>query len=292
MPKKLHILILIACLMFSSGVLKAEAPIDQTNPLYGRAVNPLRRANERVEALRALLEENGLKAMEDIFMQILTNSSEHMMIKRFIIEALSAAPEDSKVTLAEIIHDREMDLNTRRLALYKMWENETLGFHDMERMISDPHEDPSLVAEVLGLLRQPPSSAATDARLLLIKLAMSPTADAMIRTQALSSLSDDLENPDTLHVFFQIAADVRADKRLRELALLNLDTTDDGKVTDLNWSIVADERNPGPLRKFVLNFMTDDFLSMHKTELERIKEKATDLKLKEEIRGRLSRLKK
>lgn len=292
MGKNLRIFILIACLVFSPELLQAETPPNQTNPLYGRAVNPLRRVNERVEALRALLEESGFKAMEDIFIQILTNPSEHMMIKRFIIEALSAAPEDAKLTLMEIVLDREMDLDTRRLALYKMWENESLNFHDMERMIADPHEDPSLVAEVLSLLRKPPASAATEARALLVKLATSSTADAMVRTQALSSLSDDLENPDTLQVFFQIAADVRADKRLRELALLNLDTTDDEKVIDLNWSIVTDERNPGPIRKFVLNFMTDDFLSMHKTELERIKEKSTDLKLREEIRGRLSRLKK
>ncbi|MBI4431045.1 MAG: hypothetical protein HY587_04980 [Candidatus Omnitrophica bacterium] len=269
------------------------ADLDSTNPVYNRAVNPLIAPQERLEALENLLTQKGFEEMENLFATLLRNPKQPVIIKNFIIKsAKEQAGVNSPLGLDGILKNKDFDAQARRIALWELWQAELLEARDLERIIHDRDEDPALREYAVSVLRKKSGSSDRESLRILEELAVGTSTEEPLRIQAIGSLSQDLESPQTLGLFQRIAQDKTDTYAVRRLVLLNIKATDEILSAQLNRQIFLDPRENVDLRIFTFEITSDETILERFAEVKQLESTTAEPSLKSVIAERLASLEK
>lgn len=256
---------------------------------YNHAMNALRPAAERLSALQSLANRHSFKEMENMFLELLSNPDEHVLVKKFILEtAAQNAGGGSELYIPELFPNRLFDAETRRMALALLWKERLLTVKDLDMIITDASEELPIREYAVMLLRQFSDEEAKTVRALLSRLAENPTAESTLRLQALASLSLNLKDPDVSALFIRIASDPHAPLDIRRLALLNIhQDLDLAQALTVDRTILYDEKTDTEIRVLALRLIPKSALPGEAAGLRKLEAETKSLELKKEIRERL-----
>ena len=278
--------------LFSASKSLAESTdLDSTNPTYNRAVNPLVSPAERIKAMESLFKQKDFDELESTLTTLLKDPKLPVIVKNLIIQySKEKAGDGSPISLKQLVKNKEMDVEVRRLALWELWKAELIEVREVESIIRDSEEDMVLRDYAMSILREKSSYFDQESRRILEEYAMDPSADEPLQIQAIGSLSQDLENPQTLGLFQRIAQDKNMAEKSRTVLLLNIKAQDETMSEQLNHQILLDPREPVDLRIFTMEIMQDDTFLAHSAEMKQLADTTTEPTLKSKINERLKSL--
>lgn len=274
-----------------SSSFSDSVDLDSTNPTYNRAVNPLVAPSERIKAMESLIKQKDFDELEGMLATLLNDPDQPVLVKNFIVQySKEKAGDDSPIALKHLLINKAMDVEVRRLALSELWRAELIEVLEIEHIIRDPHEDMVLRDYAMSLLRDKVSYFDRESRRIMEEYAMDPSAEEPLQIQAIGSLSQDLENPQTLGLFQRMAQDKSMAEKSRMVLLLNIKAQDEMMSEQMNRQILLDPREPVDLRIFTLEILLDDTFLAHSAEMKQLAETTDEPTLKSKINERFKSL--
>lgn len=285
--------VIFAVFLSTSATFAESDELNSANPTYNRAVNPLVSPAERVKAMELLTKQKDFEELESLLTTLLKDPKQPVLVKNFIVHySKENAGDSSPIGLKQLVDNKEMDVEVRRLALSELWKAELVDVLAIENIIRDPQEDMVLRDYAMSILRDKVSYFDRDSRKLLEEYAMDPSADEALQMQAIGSLSQDLENPQTLGLFQRMAQDKNMAEKPRKLVLLNIKAQDEILSAQINRQILLDPREAVDLRIFAFETTSDEIVLERLAEMEQLASTTTETALKDIIAERLASLKK